>query len=195
MKNLTIHDLHFAVLFEREEIVERVRGVARRINTAYEGCEPMFVVLLNGAMFFAVDLLREVSLPCMVETLRTSSYGHSTVSSGTVQFLTPLPDVRGKDVIIIEDIVDTGLTLRAVIDALKEREPRSLSVAAFINKPESHEQQVQVDYACYTQNVGFVVGYGLDYAGRGREFVDVYERTASPGEPSADRDSSSLCSE
>ncbi|MFM8569724.1 MAG: phosphoribosyltransferase, partial [Candidatus Kapaibacterium sp.] len=176
MKTVTLHDLSFRLRFSEEEIRRRVQEVAAAIRGDYETSRHVFVVILNGGMFFAVDLLRSVGVPCTVATLRTSSYGAGTTSSGVVEFIGAIPDVGGRDVIIVEDIVDTGTTVHLVREALLRQQPRSIAVAAVVDKPGSHAHDVTVDYRCFRAESEFLVGYGLDYAGLGRELTDIFER-------------------
>ncbi|MFM2133712.1 MAG: hypoxanthine phosphoribosyltransferase [Bacteroidota bacterium] len=178
MSTVTLHDLSFRLRFSRAEIVERVAEVARSIRADYADREPVFVVVVNGAMFFAVDLLRLVGIPCTMACIQASSYGSGTQSKGVVDFGGLVPNVREKDVIIVEDIVDTGTTIRAILAKLADQHPRSVAVAAVVNKPAAHAVPVQVQYRCFEMESEFLVGYGLDYAGRGRELTDIYELIA-----------------
>lgn len=178
MTSVTLHDLSFRLRFSRAEIVERVAEVARDIHADYADREPMFVVVVNGAMFFAVDLLRLVDVPCTMACIQASSYGAGMQSKGVVDFGGLMPNVHGKDVIIVEDIVDTGTTVRAIQAKLAEQLPRSIAVAAVVNKPAAHTEPVHVQYRCFEMESEFLVGYGLDYAGRGRELTDIYELIA-----------------
>lgn len=176
MKTVTLHDLRFRQRFSEQEIRERLLAVAGDLRRDYAASQPVFVVILNGAMFFAVDLLRAVDMPCTMVTLQTSSYGSGTTSSGMVEFISAMPNVHGKDVVIVEDIVDSGTTIHQVCQALASQQPRSVAVAAVVNKPRSHKLKVTVDYCCFEMESEFLVGYGLDYAGLGRELTDIYER-------------------
>lgn len=176
MKTIALHDLRFRLRISASEVRERVYAVAQEIRTALVDTEPVFVVVLNGAMFFAVDLLRALDMRSTMVTLQASSYGSGTTSSGAVEILGTLPNVHNKHVVIVEDIVDTGATLYHIHQALMRQQPQSISVAAVVNKPGAHKHDVRVDYCCFQMDAEFLVGYGLDYAEHGRELTDIYER-------------------
>lgn len=159
------------VLFSAEQIHKRVEELGAQITQDYKGKEPLIVVVLKGSTIFAADLIRAIGLPIRLDFISTSSYGNSTESSGVVKILKDVEEsLEGKDVIIIEDIVDTGLTLTYLVRTLQLRNPASLKVCSLLDKPSRRkpESTVKVDYLGYSIDDHFVVGYGLDYASRHR---------------------------
>jgi len=163
------------VLFTKEAIDRRVRELAEKISQDYEGRELIMIGVLKGAFIFMSDLIRNISIPCTVDFARLASYGAGTASSGKVIVAKDIEtSIRGKDILIVEDIVDTGLTLKFFVDWLKERNPRSLKVCAFLDKRLKRKVAFEADYVGFTIDDGFVVGYGLDFNEQYRFFPDVY---------------------
>ena len=153
------------VLISREEIEIKVRELGEKITTDYKGKELIIIGLLRGSVLFMSDLIREINLPLKVDFMTVSSYGNEKYSSREVKIIQDLSEnIMGKNVIVVEDIIDSGLTLNKVLEILKTREPESLKLAAFLNKPTRREIEVQVDYIGYDIPDEFVVGYGLDFA-------------------------------
>lgn len=152
------------VLYTREAIAEKVAELGKTITKDYADKEIFGVCLLKGSLVFCSDLMRHLDLPMRIDVMRASSYGASTTSSGSVQILKDLDtDIAGKDVLIIEDIVDTGRTLRKTLDLLEFRNPKSLKICTLLDKPCRREVDIDIDYAGFTIDDHFVVGYGLDY--------------------------------
>ena len=152
------------VLITREEIDEAVARLGERITHDYAGTSPVFVCILKGAAVFFSDLLRKVDLPLTTDFMAISSYGNSTKTSGVVRILKDLDhDVLNKDVLVVEDIVDSGLTLSYIRKVLTERGARSVRLATLLDKPVRRRTELSVDYACFNIPNEFVVGYGLDY--------------------------------
>lgn len=163
------------LLFSKETIAEKVKELASRISSDYKEKEPVFIGVLNGAVFFLSDLLREVSIPLKMDFLRASSYGSEMESSGNVRLTKDIEiPIQGKPVILVEDIVDTGLTLSYIKENLEHRHPESIRVCALINKLERREASISVDYFGFQIEEGFIVGYGLDYDERYRNLPDIY---------------------
>lgn len=157
------------MLIDAETIAGRVRELGREITVAYQGRELTVVVVLKGSFVFAADLIRAIDLPMQVDFLGVRSYGDSTVSSGVVQITSDLArSIEGQDVLIVEDIVDTGLTLDFLLRTLKTRKPQSLALASLLHKPARAQIKVPIDYLGFTIDDVFVVGYGLDHAQRFR---------------------------
>src|SRR4029450_10985353 len=147
----------------------RVRELGGRISRDYAGRNPLLIGVLKGAVFFLSDLLREIDIPCEVDFMAVASYGSATDSSGVVRILKDLDAViEGRDVLIVEDIVDSGLTLQYLLRNLGARNPRSLEVCALLTKPERRRVELSPRYVGFEIPDRFVVGYGLDYAGRDR---------------------------
>jgi hypoxanthine phosphoribosyltransferase len=152
------------ILITEEEIQRRVRELARQIERDYEGKDLLMVGLLKGAVTFMVDLTRAMQRPVAVDFMAVSSYGSSTESSGIVRILKDLDEsIEGRHVLIVEDIVDTGLTLRYILEVLRQRGPASLRVCALLNKKERRLVDVPLDYVGFDVPNEFVVGYGLDF--------------------------------
>ena len=153
------------ILLTEEQISQRVRELGEQISRDFEGREPLFVGVLKGCFVFMSDLVREVSLRCGVDFMVVSSYGASTKTTGAVEIIKDLSqDIQGRDVIIVEDILDTGVTLSYLTKYLRGREPASLSIVTLLDKPDRRRSEVVADYIGFTVPDAFVVGYGLDYA-------------------------------
>ena len=163
------------ILIPREDIQKRVKDLAGQISSDYEGREPLLIGILNGVIFFFADLVREISIPTKMDFIRASSYGSGNESSGTVRLTkdVELP-VQGKPVIIVEDIVDTGLTLTHIAKMLKDKGAESVKICALIDKLERRSCAVRIDYLGFRIREGFIVGYGLDYNEEYRYFADIY---------------------
>lgn len=157
------------VLIGRDELQAKVTELAQRVSRDYEGRELVLVGVLKGAIFFMADLARQVTVPCALDFMAVSSYGSSTDSSGVVRILKDLDaEIEGKHVIIVEDIVDSGLTLSYLIKNLRSRKPASLEVCALLTKPARRRIQLECAYVGFEIPDEFVVGYGLDLAERFR---------------------------
>ena len=153
------------VLISRDEIEKKVKELGAKITDDYKEKELIVIGLLRGSVLFMSDLIREINLPLKVDFMTVSSYGNEKYSSKEVKIIQDLSEnIMGKNVIVVEDIIDSGLTLNKVLEILKIREPKSLKLAAFLNKPTRREIEVKVDYIGYNIPDEFVVGYGLDYA-------------------------------
>ena len=153
------------ILLTEEQIRQRVKELGEQISRDYEGREPLFVGVLKGCFIFMADLIRSVSLHCGVDFMVVSSYGSSTKTTGAVEIIKDLSqDIQGRDVIIVEDILDTGVTLNYLAKYLMARQPASLSIVTMLDKPERRRSEVVADYVGFTVPDAFVVGYGLDYA-------------------------------
>ena len=157
------------VLVQADDLQKRVRELGEEITRDYAGREPLLVCVLKGAVFFLSDLMRAIDLPCEVDFMAVASYGSATQSSGVVRILKDLDAViADRDVIIVEDIVDSGLTLQYLLRNLKAREPRSLSVCALLTKPERLKVDLSPRYVGFEIPNRFAIGYGLDHAERYR---------------------------
>jgi len=156
-------------LVSQEDLERRVRELGVEISRDYEGKELFLVGVLKGAVFFLSDLMRALEVPCEVDFMAVASYGSSTDSSGVVRILKDLDaTIEGKDVLIVEDIIDSGLTLSYLLRTLKARDPRSLEVCALLTKPERREVDLPIRYTGFEIPNKFVIGYGLDHAERYR---------------------------
>jgi hypoxanthine phosphoribosyltransferase len=156
-------------LVSQEDLERRVRELGAEISRDYAGKELFLVGVLKGAVFFLSDLMRCIEVPCEVDFMAVASYGSSTDSSGVVRILKDLDaTIEGKDVLIVEDIIDSGLTLSYLLRTLRAREPRSLEVCALLTKPERREVDLPIRYTGFEIPNRFVIGYGLDHAERYR---------------------------
>jgi hypoxanthine phosphoribosyltransferase len=161
-----IEDAISETLFGVDQIQAKVDELAARISDQYQERQPLVVGILNGCFPFIADLVRACSIPLQVDFMSVSSYGDDTKSSGVVRIIKDLNQaIEGRDVLIVEDIIDTGLTLRYLIDNLRTRMPRSIEVCALLDKSEARTEDVAVKFAGFPCPNKFVVGYGLDYAG------------------------------
>lgn len=161
----TLHKDLERILFTEEELDRRVRELAAQISADYQGKKPILVSILRGSFVFMADLTRHVEVPCTVDFMSVSSYGNGTTSSGQVQIVKDLSDhIEGRDVIIVEDILDTGNTLYYLLQLLQARKPASVRLCVLLDKPERRIKPVKADYTGFTIADEFVVGYGLDYA-------------------------------
>ncbi len=152
------------VLFREEEIQARVTEIARQVNADYEGMQPLLVCILKGAVFFMADLARQIEIPCEMDFMAVSSYGSASDSSGVVRILKDLDaDITGRNVIIVEDIIDSGLTLSYLRKNLSARNPASVEVAALLTKPGRRQVDINCKYIGFEVADRFVVGYGLDF--------------------------------
>ncbi len=172
---IEIKDHYFKKIISKEEIAEMVDLIAARINEDYKDKEPLFLVALKGAIFFAVDLLRKITIDCEIETVTAQSYGDNMVSSGNV--LLSLSNVKlvDKDIIIIEDIVDSGRTMQRLLDKLKQRGAKTIETVALLTKPEQYKCNINIKYFGKAISPDFVIGYGMDYAEKARNLPDIYK--------------------
>lgn len=172
------------VLIETEQLAERVRELGEEISEDYAGKEILMIGVLRGAVIFMADLARAISVPVAIDFMAVSSYGASTTSSGIVRILKDLDEeLDGKHVLIVEDIIDSGLTLNYLVENLKARKPASVKLCTLLNKPSRRKAPVHVDYNGFTIPDYFVVGYGLDYAEKYRNlpFIGVLKPEAYGG--------------
>jgi hypoxanthine phosphoribosyltransferase len=153
------------VLLTEEEVNKKISEVAAQINKDYEGKEVHLICILKGGVFFTCELAKRLTIPVSLDFMSVSSYGSDTKSSGVVKIIKDLDEpLEGKNVIIVEDIIDSGRTLAYLIEVLKQRNPKNIELCTLLDKPERRvKKQVQVKYTCFTIPDEFVVGYGLDY--------------------------------
>lgn len=164
-----------AILIAKAEINKRVEELADVISRDYGGKELIIIGILKGAFIFMADLIRNLRIPCMIDFVRLASYGTGTISSGNIMITKDMETpIKNKHVLIVEDIVDTGLTLSFLVDKLREREPRSLKVCVFLDKKERRKIPFDADYIGFDIPDHFVVGYGLDFNEMYRFLPDVY---------------------
>jgi hypoxanthine phosphoribosyltransferase len=167
--------LKMQLVLSKEIISKRVQELAQQISIDYHGEEPVLIGILNGVVFFFVDLVRHLTVPSKIDFIRAASYGSGMSTSGEVRFTKDVEmPIAGRDVIIVEDIVDTGLTLSRIVERFKTENPRSIRICALIDKQERREVAVNVDYCGFPVEQGFLVGYGLDYDEQYRYLPDIY---------------------
>lgn len=165
----------FIPVLTKKEIDAQVSHIAQVISADYKDRELILIGILKGAFIFLSDLIRQLSIPVKVDFMCVSSYGDHTTSSGRIKLIKDVDiDINNKDVLVVEDIVDTGITLSYLVDHLHASGASSVRICTLIDKRERRETDVRVDYACHTVDKGFLVGYGLDYAEFYRNLPEVY---------------------
>ena len=161
-------------LFSRKDIAVVVKRLAQLIENDFPGEEIVFICLLKGSFMFTSDLIRNIRNPSRIDFMRVSSYGNAMKSKGKITITKDLEeDIKGKNVIIVEDIIDSGLTLESIRDMIQKRKPKNLKICALIDKRARREASIEGDYVGFTIDDGFVVGYGIDYAEQYRNFPDI----------------------
>lgn len=174
MDTIRIKDKTFRVSLTETDIKERVREVARQMSSELEGKNPLLLAVLNGAFVFAADLMREMTIPCEISFVKLASY-QGTTSTGKVHEVIGInEDLAGRTVVIVEDIVESGHTMKRMIEQLGTRNPESVSICTLFFKPERLQEQLTIDYVAFTIPNDFIVGYGLDYDQQGRGLKDLY---------------------
>ena len=177
MDTIKIKDKSFRISIHETEIKQRVKALAEQMNKDLEGKDPLFLCVLNGAFIFAADLMREITIPCNISFVKLASY-QGTTSTGKVHEVIGLSEsITGRAVVIVEDIVDTGRTMRQMIETLGTRNPASVQICALFVKPTKLEEPLDIDYAAFNIPDDFIVGYGLDYDQEGRGLKHVYTIT------------------
>lgn len=170
-----VHDKCFTPYLTGTEIAEKVKEVALKISSDYNGKRPLFLSILNGSFMFSADLFKHLTIEAEICFIKLASY-KGTRSSGQVVTAIGLDiDITGRDVIILEDIIDTGKTLTHFLPQVKNQQPQSLKIAVFLHKPEATQFHIDIDYKCFSIPNKFVLGYGLDYNGLGRNFGQLYQ--------------------
>ena len=175
MATITLLDKSFEIYLPEDTILQGVQRVAKQINTDYQDKTPLFLAVLNGAFMFSADLLKEITIPCEIAFIRVSSYENMSSTGQVKEVIGLKEDIKDRHVIILEDIVDTGYTIHALRQNLEAKEPASLEVTSLLQKPDCLQHPLEVKYLCHTIPDDFVVGYGLDYNGLGRNLRDIYK--------------------
>lgn len=170
-----IHDREFVKTISAEEIAAEVKRVAGDINRDYAGKRPLLLGVLNGCFMFASDLMKNLEIECEISFVKFSSYEGSDTTGAVKQVMGLNESIEGRDVIIVEDIVDTGLTMHKMLETLAQSKPASLAIASLFLKPARLRVPVEVKYSAFEIPDRFIVGYGLDYDGLGRNLPDVYD--------------------
>ena len=178
MSVVKIKDKTFKTFIPEQEILTRVKAVADKINTDMAGKKPLLLAVLNGSFMFAADLMRYITIPCEISFVKLASY-EGTTSTGKVKEVIGLnEDICGREVIIVEDIVDTGKTMERMMDTLGTRNPASLHICTLLLKPDKLKIPLNIEYAAMEIPNDFIVGYGLDYDQEGRNLRDIYTLVA-----------------
>lgn len=174
MKTVQVRDKKFAVSIPAAEIKKRIEELAAQIDADMEGKKPLFLSILNGSFIFAADLIRGIKTDCEILFIRYASY-EGTESTGTVKELIGLnEDIEGRNVVIIEDIIDSGLTMQRILKDLEAKKPKEVKIASLLVKPNNLKVELDIPYCCFRIPNDFIVGYGLDYDGEGRNLPDIY---------------------
>ena len=185
-RSMSIHDDVEEILLDSSAIANRVAQLGAQLSTDYEGRTPVLVSVLKGAMVFLADLMRAMDLPTSIDFMEVSSYGAATESSGQVRILKDLgKPIEGRDVIVVEDIIDTGLTLNYLLGYLADRQPASIKICCLLDKPARRLAEIDIDYIGFTIPDRFVIGYGLDYDERYRNlpYIGVLKPSVYGGAP------------
>lgn len=170
-----VHDKQFIPYLSEAVIQEKIGELAAQINIAYAGKRPLFVAILNGSFMFAADLFKQITIDAEISFIKLASY-KGTKSTGQVLTAIGLDaDLHNRHVIIVEDIIDTGKTLHSFLPQLHHQQPASVALAILLHKPEATEYPLTIDYCCFSIPNKFVVGYGLDYDGLGRNLKEIYQ--------------------
>ena len=174
MDTVKIKDKSFRVSIPEAEIKQHVKALAEQMSKDLEGKNPIFLGVLNGSFIFAADLMREMTIPCEISFVKLASY-QGTTSTGKVQEVLGINEnLSGRTVVIVEDIVESGQTMKQMIESLGTRNPESVRICTLFFKPEKLKEDLNLDYVAFSIPDDFIVGYGLDYDGLGRELKDVY---------------------
>jgi len=172
---ITVNNNQFKMFLSAEQIHQRVVELAQHISSDYHGRVPIFIGVLNGSFVFFSDLIREITIECEVDFLKLSSYGDAKISSGNVRMLKELNcQVEGRDILIVEDIVDSGLSIKFMKDLILKQNPKSLKVVTLLYKPNRARLDFEIDYIGFKIPDQFVIGYGLDYAQKARNLKSIY---------------------
>ena len=174
MNNVTIKGKTFKPSITEEEILKSVKKVAERINRDMAGKNPLFLAVLNGSFIFVADLMREITIPCQVSFVKLASYEGTTSTGKVTEVIGINEDLSGRTIIIVEDIVDTGQTLKRMIETLGTRNPESVHICTLLVKPEKLTVDLNIEYAAMEIPNDFIVGYGLDFDQEGRNLRDIY---------------------
>lgn len=175
MDSITIKGKTFKPFISSDKIQERITALAKQINQDYKGKAPIFLSVMNGAFLFTADLFKQITLECEIAFIKVSSY-QGTTSTGKIKATIGLDNyVSGRDIIILEDIVDTGVTVEYLAQDIKQYNPASVKIATLLFKPAAYKKDVKLDYIGFEIPNDFIVGYGLDYDQLGRNLKDIYK--------------------
>ncbi len=174
MSIVKIKDKTFETSISEEEIKQRVKELAQRLSKDLEGKNPLMLAVLNGSFIFAADLMREMTIPCEISFVKLASY-QGTTSTGKIKEVIGInEDLSGRTIVIVEDIVESGKTMKRMVETLGTRNPASIHICSLFVKPEKLEVDLDIEYAAFSIPNAFIVGYGLDYDQQGRHLKDIY---------------------
>lgn len=174
MSVVKIKDKTFRTFISEEDILAKVKAVADRLNHDMEGKDPVFLAVLNGSFIFAADLLRNITIPCEISFVKLASYEGDTTTGKVKKVLGLNTDISGRDVVIVEDIVDTGTTMKNMLAELQVHHPKSVHICSLLVKPDKLKEAIDIEYPAMKIPNDFIVGYGLDYDQLGRNLRDIY---------------------
>jgi hypoxanthine phosphoribosyltransferase len=175
MESIQLHDKEFDIYIHADKINAAIERLATRLNSDLKESNPLFIGVLNGSFMFASDLLKKLTIPCEISFVKVASY-HGTASTGSIKELFGLNEnLEGRTVVILEDIVDTGQTIEKIYSNLKEKGAVKIKIATLLYKPETYKKLLPLDYVAIEIPNDFVVGYGLDYNGLGRNLMHIYK--------------------
>lgn len=175
MDRITINGKTFEPFIREAAILEKVKAVADRLNADLAGKNPLFLAVLNGSFIFAADLMRMITIPCEISFVKLASYQGTTTTGKVREVIGINEDLAGRTVVIVEDIVDTGLTMKQMIETLGTRNPASIHICTLLVKPDKLQVPLDIDYAVMEIPNDFILGYGLDYDQQGRTLRDIYK--------------------
>ena len=174
MESIQIKDKKFAISITEEQILKEVDRVAAEINRDLKDKNPLFLSVLNGSFMFTADLMKRITIPCEISFVKLASYQWISSTGKITEVIGVNEDISGRCVVIVEDIVDTGLTMQRLLETLGTRNPKEIHIASLLVKPEKLQVPLNIKYAAMNIPNDFIVGYGLDYDGLGRNYKDIY---------------------
>lgn len=174
MESIQIKDKKFAISITEEQILKEVDRVAEEINRDLKDKNPLFLSVLNGSFMFTADLMKRITIPCEISFVKLASYQGISSTGKITEVIGVNEDISGRCVVIVEDIVDTGLTMQRLLETLGTRNPKEIHIASLLVKPEKLQVPLNIKYAAMNIPNDFIVGYGLDYDGLGRNYKDIY---------------------
>lgn len=174
IKNITILDKEFTLYLSKQQIEDKISEIAKELTTRLADKNPLFLCILNGSFMFAADIMKNVNIPAEISFIKLASY-EGTSSTGKISELIGLnKDIKGRTVVIIEDIIDSGLTMQHLLETLKEKDPENIIVTSLLVKPDNLKVDLYIDYCAFSIPDKFIIGYGLDYNGYGRNYPNIY---------------------
>ena len=180
MSHIKVHDKLFKPFINRATILQRVSELGKEIDNDYTELNPLFIAILNGSFVFAADLFRCISIEAEISFIKLASYKGTSSTGNVITAIGMEENLNGRHVIILEDIIDTGKTLSSFLPEIVNRQPASLKIATFLSKPEALQHDIKADYTGFEVADKFVLGYGLDYNGLGRNLPELYELAEEP---------------